>query len=344
MKKSILFVCGSLNQTSIMHQISSHLSGYNHFFTPFYADGFLKKLSEASWLEFTILGERHRNNTEAYLRREGLAVDYGGRARDYDLVVTGTDTLVQKNIRGNRLILVQEGIMEAESFLYLLVKYLKLPRFLANTAATGLSDVYDVFCVASQGYRDLFIRKGVKPGKIAVTGIPNFDNIVSFYDNDFPYRDYVLVATSPLRETFRRDNRVKFIRQAREVADGRQMIFKLHPLEKLNRARREIERHAPGALVLSDGNTDHMIANCAELITQYSSVTFIGLSLGKKVHSLLDLDEMRSLLPLQNGGTSANKIARICEKVINMPLEELRGRRARQRYSQRAEWGSIDLL
>ena len=30
------------------------------------------------------------------------------------------------------------------------------------------------FCVASEGYRDLFISKGVKPEKIYVTGIPNF--------------------------------------------------------------------------------------------------------------------------------------------------------------------------
>jgi hypothetical protein len=47
---------------------------------------------------------------------------------------------------------------------------------LAGTAATGLSDAYHAFCVASEGYRDFFIRKGARPEKIIITGIPNFDN------------------------------------------------------------------------------------------------------------------------------------------------------------------------
>jgi hypothetical protein len=35
---------------------------------------------------------------------------------------------------------------------------------------TGLSHVYAAFCAASSGYRDLFVRKGVRPERIEVTG------------------------------------------------------------------------------------------------------------------------------------------------------------------------------
>src|SRR5207249_7217172 len=114
------------------------------------------------------------------------------------------------------------------------------PRYLASTAATGLSHAYDYFCVASQGYRDLFIRKGVDPAKIRITGIPNFDNCASALDNDFPYRGYVLVATSDMRETFKYENRKAFIEKCLRIADGRQLIFKLHPNENIARATVEL--------------------------------------------------------------------------------------------------------
>jgi hypothetical protein len=57
-----------------------------------------------------------------------------------------------------------------------LVKRLRfLPLWLAGTSTTGLSDACRAFCVASEGYRDFFIRTGVRPEKFVVTGIPNFD-------------------------------------------------------------------------------------------------------------------------------------------------------------------------
>ena len=55
-----------------------------------------------------------------------------------------------------------------------------------------------------------------------------------------------------------------------------------------------------------------MIANCVELITQYSTVVYVGLALGKPVHSYFDVDDLRRKLPWQNGGTSARRIAAIC--------------------------------
>jgi hypothetical protein len=59
-----------------------------------------------------------------------------------------------------------------------------------------------------------------------------------------------------------------------------------------------------------------MIANCCELITQYSTVVYVGLALGKKVHSYFDLDELKRLAPIQNGGTSAANIAKICRGIL----------------------------
>ena len=55
-----------------------------------------------------------------------------------------------------------------------------------------------------------------------------------------------------------------------------------------------------------------MVANCQELITQWSTLVYVGIVLGKKVHSYFDVEELKRLIPQQNGGTSANKIAEIC--------------------------------
>jgi len=324
MPEHILLIGGSLNQTTMMHQIASQLEGQHCTFAPAYADGPVGALARAGLLYFTILGGRRRNESLRYLQEHHLPIDLDGTAHRYDLVVLGTDLVIPHNVRTSRLVLVQEGITEPESWTFALVKKLKLPLFLANTAATGLSDAYDVFCVASNGYRDLFIRKGVRPEKIVVTGIPNFDNLEHCQQNDFPHQDFVLVATTPLRESFRPDDRVQFIHHARQIAAGRPLIFKLHPGEYIRRAVREIRRHAPEALILTEGNINPMIANCAVLITQTSSVTFVGLALNKEVHSYLDLEALRRLVPVQNGGASAAHIAGICKRVLSTPLAELR--------------------
>ena len=180
---------------------------------------------------------------------------------------------------------------------------------------TGLSDAYRAFCVASEGYRDFFIRKGVRPEKIVVTGIPNFDNCRRYCSNDFPYRHYVLVCTSPLRETFQGEDRKAFIRRAVEIAGGRPLIFKLHPNENVERATREIHRHAPGAMVFTTGSAEEMIANCDVLITRFSSTAFVGLALGKETYSDFDMDEMRRLTPVQNGSAALN-IANVCRRFL----------------------------
>jgi len=151
-----------------------------------------------------------------------------------------------------------------------------------------------------------------------VTGIPNYDNQRQFLDNDFPYHNYVMVATTDLRETYRFENRPAFIKKAVKIANGRQMLFKLHPNEKVERAEAEIRKYAPaGTLIYHSGNTNHMIANCSELITQYSTVVYTGIALGKKVHSYFDVEELKRQAPIQNGGASAKNIAQICSSYIN---------------------------
>jgi hypothetical protein len=231
-------------------------------------------------------------------------------------VVTCSDLSLPKNIRDKKIVLVQEGITDPETVMFQFVKRLRfLPRWLAGTATTGLSDAYQAFCVASEGYRDFFIRKGVRPEKIVVTGIPNFDDCRRYCSNDFPHRNYVLACTSPLREIFRGEDRTAFIRKAVAIAGRRQMIFKLHPNESFERATREIRRHAPGAMVFTTGSAEEMIANCDVLITRFSSTAFVGLALGKETHSDFDMGELRRLMPIQNG-SAAFHIANVCRRLL----------------------------
>jgi hypothetical protein len=312
----ILFVGGSLNQTTMMHRVAACLPEHEHAFSPLYGDGILRRLADAGRLDFTTLGGQARRRTLDYVATHGLLLDDGGRRGPYDLAVMGTDLIVPGNVRGRPMVLVQEGMTDPEDWRYRLVRALRLPRFLANTSMTGLSHAYDRFCVASDGYRELFVRKGVSAERIAVTGIPNFDDVQSFRHNDFPFRGYVLAATACLRETLKPENRKAFIRKCLRIADGRALLFKLHPNEDVGRASREIGALAPQAAVFAEGNTGHMIANSDALITRYSSVVYVALALGKEVHADMDLNTLRALMPIQNGGRSALQIADICRRSL----------------------------
>ena len=326
MSKKILFICGSLNQTSMMHQISQHLEGYDCFFTPYYGDGYIKFLVNKGYLKFSILNGTFRMNTEKYLNQHNLQIDYRGMSHNYDLVYTCADLIIPKNIRNKKVILVQEGMTDPENLMFYLVKYLKLTRWLASTSVMGISNMYTLFCVASNGYKDFFIRKGAKAEKIIVTGIPNFDNLQQFAKSDFPHKNFVLVATSDARETYKIENRKKLIKNCVKIANGRQLIFKLHPNENIERATKEINKYAPGALIYSSGNINYMIANCAALITQFSSTVYVGIFFGKEVYSYYDINELKKLLPIQNNGTSAQNIAKVGKHLIDFPnatLEEI---------------------
>jgi len=309
--KKILFICGTLNQTTMMYAVAQHLQEFDLFYTPFYSDGFIQTLAEAGFMDFCSLGGQARRATEKFLKNNNLQVDFKGVSNDYDLVVTCSDLILPKNIQNKAIIHIQEGMTDPENLIYYMVKTLRLPRYFANTSMMGLSNGYNQFCVLSEGWKQIFINKGVDADRIAVTGVPNFDNVATYKVNDFPHNDYVLAATSALRETFKFENRSQFIKKAMSIANGRKVIFKLHPNEKKDRAVREIKKYAPGAIIYTEGNTNHMIANCHTLITRYSSVVMIAAAMGKKVYSDFAPDELERIIPLQNGGKSAQNIAEL---------------------------------
>ncbi|HXJ23964.1 MAG TPA: hypothetical protein VMT03_27470 [Polyangia bacterium] len=318
----VLLIGGTINHTTQVRQIAAELPDCDHAFTWYYSDGALELLRRAGRLENTALGDKLRARCLAHLEEHDLPLDLGGRRGPYDLAITCSDLSVPRNIRGRPLLLVQEGMTDREDLVFRMVKAMRLPPWVtADSAGTGLSHAYDRFCVASEGYRTLFERKGVPPEKIVVTGIPNFDNCDRFLQNDFPHRGHVLVCSSDIRETLRWENRPGFIQQVLRIAAGRQIIWKLHPNEKVARARRELALLAPGALVFESGNAEEMIANCDVLVTQFSSTAYVGLALGKEVHSYFDVDELRRLCPVQNGRTSAWRIANVCRELLGLPVE-----------------------
>src|SRR5262245_32360076 len=311
-----LFICGSMNQTTQMHKIAQQLVEYDRFFTTYYDDGYPDTLRRFRLTESTPLGYKLSARTLDYLQRHDLAIDQAGRHGPYDLVVTCSDLLVPGNIRYAPIVLVQEGMTDPEGLFYRIWKRHRwFPRWLAGTAVTGLSDQYTRFCVASEGYKREFVSKGANPDKLVVTGIPNFDNCRRFLDNTFHLRGFVLVCTSDIRETFGREDRTALIRKALRIANGRTLIFKLHPNERAGRATREIARHAPNAQIYAAGPAEEMIANCCVLITRVSSTSYVGLALGKEVHSDFDVEDLRQKMPIQTG-TAAQTIAGVCRQLM----------------------------
>jgi len=304
----------------MMHRIGAALerAGCECAYSPFYADGLVGAAARRGWLDFTILGGQARARSIDYLRRSELPTDIGG-AGWYDLVVTGTDVYLPANVRGRPLVLVQEGMFDPETWRYHLTRRLGPLRALANTASTGLSRAYSRFCVASEGFKDLVVAKGCHPDRVVVTGIPNFDDCSSFLDNDLAMRRYVLAATSSLRETGKAEDRVAFLVRARGLAEERRkpLVVKLHPNERHDRAAREVRIAAPEATLLTEGNTDHLIANCDTLVTRYSSVVLVAAALDKEVVSDIDPELLRRLTPVQNGGRSAELIAAECLEVLD---------------------------
>jgi hypothetical protein len=101
------------------------------------------------------------------------------------------DLIVPKNLLRKPLILVQEGMTDPENIFFSHRAQIASGRSAAldwqycnNRSVRRLRQV----SLASEGYRDLFIRKGVKPEKIAVTGIPNFDNCQEYLKTIFRTR------------------------------------------------------------------------------------------------------------------------------------------------------------
>ena len=319
-RKKILFIIGSPNQTSQMHQIASLLPDYDCYFSQLYTRHPLIRIAISwGWANRMILAGEFKRKGDAYLKAHGLRNDYARRVygHKYDLVVLCSDLIVTPDLRQFKTVFVQEGMTDPLTRWARFTHWLGLPGYwAANTAYNGCGNTCDIYCAASAGYKEQFGRMGTDPAKIVVTGIPNYDNAAALLNNDFPHQGYVMVATSDIRETMRKEDRPAFIRECVRIAQGRQLLFKLHPNEEFGRAIAEIRQWAPSALIFTEGKTEQMIANCEELITQYSTVVYTGIALGKKVHSYFDVEQLKRLAPIQNGGTSAAGIARLCRRYI----------------------------
>jgi len=319
--KKILFTIGSPNQASQMHQIASLLPEYDCYFTQLYSKHpVVKWFMARGYLETTILSGEFRRKGDAFLKRHCLRNDYAQSIykHEYDMAVLCTDMLVTKELRSLKTVWVQEGMTDPVTSFAKWTRRLGLPAYFAkNTAFNGCGNICDIYCAASPGYKEQFTRWGTDANRIFVTGIPNYDNAAAYLDNNFPHHGYVLVATSDIRECFNKDDRPAFIGDCVRIAGGRPMIFKLHPNEQRERAIAEIRQYAPAdAMIFTEGPTEHMIANCEELITQYSTVVYTGIALGKKVHSYFDVEQLKKLAPVQNGGSSAAQIASLCRQYI----------------------------
>jgi hypothetical protein len=321
MRRKILFTTGSMNQTIQMHQISRELPEYDCWFSHLFTDSPIinTALKHTTIINGSALGNNFKEKSECYLRSHNLQIDYRAEKNDYDLVVFCSDLIIPKRMTSTKTIWVQEGMIDKFNVKSKVVKALGLPLWLScDTSLNGSSDICDVYCTASEGYKKYFTASGTQNEKILVTGMPNYDNLKQFINNDFPYHNYVMVATTDVRETYRFENRPAFIKRCVAIANGKQLLFKLHPNEKFARAQREIKKYAPeNTMIFQAGNTNEMIANCDELITQYSTVVYAGIALGKKVHSYFDIDELNRLTPIQNGGTSSRNIANICRSFVD---------------------------
>lgn len=315
-RPKILFIGGSLNQTSMMHKIAQELPECDAYFTPYYASGPLRLMTKLKMLEFTIMGGTFKRKSLEYIKEHNLQLDYEGKNDNYDLVFTCQDLIIPRNIKKFKTILVQEGMTDPPDWRYHVTRFLGLPRWCASTSMTGLSHMYDYFCVASEGFRDLFIERGVNPSKIRVTGIPNFDDFEKMKNLKFEHKNFVLVATSDVRETTKYENRKKFLLKAKEIAGNKQIIVKLHPNEIVKKRTEEVKKYLPEALVYHGVNIDPMIANCDALVTRFSSTIFPALVLGKEVYSNIDIEEIKKLTPIQNGGTSAKAIADVARELL----------------------------
>ena len=318
--QKILFITGSINQTTQMQQIASQLPDFDCWFSQIFVDfpPFQWLIDNTEILSKTVVAGQFKENSEQFCRENGLKMDYKGKANQYDLVVYCSDMVIPDRMLQTKTLWVQEGMIDEYTTLSKFIKKLQLPPYLSvGTSLNGSSNLCDVYCAASEGYKDRFAKIGTDKNKIIATGIPNFDNCEQYINNDFPMKDFVLVATSDGRECFRKEDRPAFIRKCVEIANGRKLVFKLHPNEIMERAVEEIKANSPTeTIIYTSGNINPMIANCEEFITQYSSAVYVGMALGKKVHSFFDMEELKRQMPIQNGGTSAKKIAKVCRDFL----------------------------
>lgn len=322
-KKKIICVVGSLNQTKQLHLISKHLNeDFDIYFTQIYGEGlFYRVVAESGVMDNTVLGKdsSFTKLSREYILDNQLQYDYRAQSKgnQYDLALLSTDMIVPKTLRRIKSIWVQEGMIDPIKTSGILIKKLGLPTyFTSDTSLNGTSNRADIYCAMSSGYKDYFSKWGTDRAKIIITGVPNFDNIISFAENPYPESGFVLIATSDIRELGGNENRVDFFKKCREIARDRKVIYKPHPNENLNRVTREVKMVIPDVDIITKPVLDTLIAHCDTFITQWSSSAYVGLVMGKTIYSYFPIEELEANKPLQNGGKSAEIIAQIAREFI----------------------------
>jgi hypothetical protein len=323
----VLFILGNNNHNTMLHKVARELSECDAWFTPYYCDEWttLDVLRRLHLIEMVPLGHGCRARCLAYCALNDLRVDLGGKRHAYDLVVTCSDLIVPENVVNRRLVAIQEGMIDPLRIMYRLRQRLPwLPRWAAGTAGTGLSCLYDRYCVASDGYVEEFAARGAPRHRLVATGLPNFDDFGAHRQPGHWLEDHVLACSSDGRECLRGDDRSAFIRWCLQIADGRPLAFKLHPNERADRAVREISRMAPAAKIIRSGSGEELAANCHTLVTEWSTLAFVGVALGKATYSYRSTGELRRLLPLQHG-RGAHNAANVCREALGLgPKSALR--------------------
>ena len=104
MAKKILFVCGSLNQTTIMYQISLRMQNYNCYFMPYYAGGRNNRLTGDGFLDFTIHRNRYKIQTLNYLLANKVNIDFRGNLFNYEMIYAFNELVNPRNIIGKKFI------------------------------------------------------------------------------------------------------------------------------------------------------------------------------------------------------------------------------------------------
>jgi hypothetical protein len=83
----------------------------------------------------------------------------------------------------------------------------------------------------------------------------------------------------------------------------------------MSRAIAEVEQWAPGARYITTGRGEELAANCATLITEWSTLAYVGLALDIPTYSYRDLERHKGMMPVQNA-SGAKNIAHECRKLL----------------------------
>ncbi len=173
----ILFVCGSINQTTQMHQIARALPETEAWFTPYYGNAVERWFVKAGLAEHTIAGRRLRARCLGYLEREQLAIDCDGERGGYDLCVSCSDVVAQDNLRAP-MVLVQEGILIGEGVMWPIISRFPqaLPRWLLGDGRDRPEPPLRAL-LRRQRRLSRAVRRAWRPAeRLVTTGIPNFDD------------------------------------------------------------------------------------------------------------------------------------------------------------------------